>query len=110
MFAVDVPVWFASAAGTLPPQFDPEWRSEMKADFEEQWCRPLKDAGLGYRAVMENGRPASAIIKVADEVNADVIVLGRRGRGGVAELVLGSVSHEVVLQTKRAVLVISQAP
>ena len=59
---------------------------------------------------MENGRPASAIIKVADEVNADVIVLGRRGRGGVAELVLGSVSHEVVLQTKRAVLVISQAP
>jgi nucleotide-binding universal stress UspA family protein len=43
---------------------------------------------------------------VADRLNADVIILGRRGRGGVAELVLGSVSHELVLHSNRAVLLI----
>jgi hypothetical protein len=40
-------------------------------------------------------------------VGADVIVVGRRGRGGVAELLLGSVSHELVFHSKRPVLVIS---
>jgi nucleotide-binding universal stress UspA family protein len=50
------------------------------------------------------------IAQVADSVNADVIVIGRRGRGGVAELVLGSVSHELVLHSKRPILVISTDP
>ncbi|HVS05809.1 MAG TPA: universal stress protein [Candidatus Dormibacteraeota bacterium] len=110
VYAIDLPTWFASAAGGVPPQPDPEWRAEMKTEFEGQWCKPLKDAGVRYRTVMEDGRAASVITRVADEVNADVIVVGRRGRGGVAELVLGSVSHELVLQSKRPVLLISQAP
>jgi nucleotide-binding universal stress UspA family protein len=109
VYAVDPPIWFASAAGAVPPQYDPEWRAAMRAEFEGQWCKPLKDAGVRHRAVMEDGRPASVITRVADEVNADVIVVGRRGRGGVAELVLGSVSHELILQCKRPVLLISQA-
>ena len=41
-----------------------------------------------------------------DLVDADMVVMGRRGRGGVAELLLGSVSHEVALQSKRPVLLI----
>ncbi len=43
----------------------------------------------------------------ANEFDADVVLVGRRGRGGVAELLLGSVSHELVLHCKRPVLVIS---
>ena len=58
---------------------------------------------------MEDGRPASVIATVADGIDADVIVVGRRGRGGVAELVLGSVSHELVLHSKRPILLISTA-
>ena len=89
-----------------PPQLDPEWRTEIKKKFEEQWCKPLQDANIRYRTIMEDGRPASVIAKVADSVDADIVVLGRRGRGGVAELVLGSVSHELVLHAKRPVLLI----
>jgi nucleotide-binding universal stress UspA family protein len=44
---------------------------------------------------------------VADRENADIVVVGRRGRGGVAELLLGSASHELVLHSKHPVLVIS---
>lgn len=93
-----------------PPQLDPEWRAEIKKEFEQQWCKPLQNAGIRYRTIMEDGRPASVIAKVADSVDADVIVVGRRGRGGVAELVLGSVSHELVLHARRPVLLISNAP
>lgn len=110
VYAVDFPVWVASAAGTVPPQLDPEWRGQLQNDFENEWCKPLKDAGVRYRMVMQDGRAASVLRSVADEQDADVIVVGRRGRGGFAELVLGSVSHELVLQSKRPVLVISSAP
>jgi nucleotide-binding universal stress UspA family protein len=47
-----------------------------------------------------------AILGVAAEVDADVVVLGTRGRGGVKSFLLGSVSHEVVQHADRAVLVI----
>lgn len=38
--------------------------------------------------------PADAVLSAAE--GADLIVVGSRGRGGFAELVLGSVSHQVV--------------
>lgn len=42
----------------------------------------------------------------SDAGKADLVVAGRRGRGGVAELLPGSVSHEVVLHSKRPVLLV----
>jgi nucleotide-binding universal stress UspA family protein len=111
VFAIAPPVVFDTGfmAPIPQPQFDPEWRAEMKKEFEGQWCKRLQDAGVRYRTVMEDGRPASVIAQVADSTDADVIVVGRRGRGGVAELVLGSVSHELVLHSKRPILLISTA-
>jgi nucleotide-binding universal stress UspA family protein len=106
VYAIDVPTYFPQPYGT-PIQFDDEWRAAMKADFENKWCKPLKVSGVRYRTVMEDGRAASVIAAVADRENADVVVVGRRGRGGVAELLLGSASHELVLHSKRPVLVIS---
>jgi nucleotide-binding universal stress UspA family protein len=49
---------------------------------------------------------AHAILAAADELDAEVIVLGTRGRGGVKSFLLGSVSHAVVQQADRAVLVV----
>src|SRR5579859_8149149 len=109
VYGVYVPVYFPQPYGT-PVQFDEQWRKEMKAEFEDKWCRPLKESGLTYRTVMRDGRPASVIAKVAEEDGADVIVVGRRGRGAAAELLLGSVSHELALSSKRPVLLIEPEP
>lgn len=46
------------------------------------------------------------ILAVAGDVDADVIVLGTRGRSGVKSLMLGSVSHGVVHRADRPVLVV----
>jgi nucleotide-binding universal stress UspA family protein len=47
------------------------------------------------RTVLREGDPAAAILNLAREESADIIVMGRRGLGDLAGLLLGSVSHKV---------------
>lgn len=52
------------------------------------------------------GYAAREIMNDADEVNADVIVMGSRGRGDLAGLLLGSTAHKVIHLSDRPVLVV----
>jgi nucleotide-binding universal stress UspA family protein len=106
VYAIEIPAYFPEPE-ELPFVLDQDWRDGLKSDFEDRWCKPLKLAGIKYRAVMEDGRAASVIADVAQREKADMIVVGRRGRGGVAELLLGSTSHELVLHSRTPVLVVS---
>ena len=110
VYAIIPPVYFDTGYAAMPVQYDEDWRAEMKRQLEGEWTKPLADAGVKFRTTMQDGRAAGVIAAVADAEDADVLIVGRRGRGGVAELVLGSVSHELVLQSKRPILVISTAP
>lgn len=49
---------------------------------------------------------AAAILAVAAEIDAEVIVVGTRGRGDVKSLLLGSVSHGILQHADRPVLVV----
>jgi nucleotide-binding universal stress UspA family protein len=64
---------------------------------------------LGDRAVEVrvpvDYHPAPAILELAEEEGADLIVLGTHGRGGLRRLVLGSVADKVIRGTHRPVLV-----
>lgn len=42
-----------------------------------------------------SGEPAQVIIEIAQGENADLVVIGRRGRGRLAGLLLGSVSQKI---------------
>jgi nucleotide-binding universal stress UspA family protein len=66
------------------------------------------DAGLVAtpRADSGDGDVAHAILAAAAELEADVIVTGTRGLGGMRSLLLGSVSHALVHHADRAVLVV----
>lgn len=52
------------------------------------------------------GDPSETICRVAEEGKYDLIVIGNRGRGLFAELLLGSVSHKVIQHAPCPVLVI----
>ena len=53
------------------------------------------------------GDPADIILAEADEIEADIIVVGRRGLGVYAELLLGSISRKVLHLAKVPVLVVN---
>ena len=51
VFAISPPVYFdvGSMSWVPPLQFDPQWRAEMKKEFERDWCKSLRTAGIKYR-------------------------------------------------------------
>ena len=56
----------------------------------------LSQPGREIGTRMLEGRPASAVVEEARRLEADLVVVGSRGRGEIASAVLGSVAAEVV--------------
>ena len=65
-----------------------------------------KAAGVSYTSEILVGDTASMIVKRADELNCDGIVMGTRGMSAVGNLVMGSVATKVVHLTKLPVTLI----
>ena len=63
-------------------------------------------AGLKAECTQTPGDPGRTICDVATTWNADMIVLGNRGRSGLSELLLGSVSNYVTHHAPCSVLVV----
>jgi len=61
-----------------------------------------------WRTFVAEGRAARATLAFAEETGSDLIVLGSRGRSGLTELFLGSVSHYVVQHARVPVLVMKR--
>jgi nucleotide-binding universal stress UspA family protein len=81
-------------------------RQELQAAFENVWCAPLESSGVEYRTMYMEGPPVLSLLDAASEEGADMIVVGRRGTGGFAELMLGSTSHQVAEHAACPVLII----
>ena len=78
------------------------------AQREAVWDQvgPILDVGGARVTRVEiDGYPADALVEYADEVEAGLIVVGSRGRGDFAALVLGSTSHRVINQATCDVLI-----
>jgi nucleotide-binding universal stress UspA family protein len=94
--AIEIPinpaVGFGSAYTPIPAVPEP---SEMEAHIEHEWCAPLKKVDAKFRVVCTLGVPSVVVMQVARREEADLVVAGRRGRGGFAELLLGSTSHQL---------------
>ena len=68
--------------------------SASAGDHQLQSARQLCDAaGVGYECEVASGDPAHMLLDIAERYGCDAIVVGARGRGGLAGPVLGSVSQ-----------------
>jgi len=69
----------------------------------------VEGASVDMQRVDLDGYPADALVEYAKKVKADLIVVGSRGRGELAALVLGSTSHRIVHISPCDVLVVKAA-
>lgn len=105
--AVETPVYaLPTMAYVAAPPLTDEDREALHRTIAQEWCGPLADAGVAFRVVTAEGPPAPVIIEVAQREDADLVVTGRRGRGGFAELVLGSTSHSLTHHLPRPLLIV----
>jgi nucleotide-binding universal stress UspA family protein len=65
----------------------------------------LTKLGITTQVSIPDSVPAQGILDAADEHQADLIIMGSRGRGTFANLLLGSTSERVLRYSKVPVLV-----
>jgi nucleotide-binding universal stress UspA family protein len=95
----------AAKTGVLVPD---ETTDEAKAKVAA-CVEALAQAGVKARGEVRNtifGYAAREIVNDAQEIGADVIVMGSRGRSDIAGLLLGSTAHKVIHLSDRPVLVV----
>ncbi|RUT28105.1 universal stress protein [Paenibacillus zeisoli] len=82
---------------------EPPLGVDVEARLEEEGRQIVEPAvqlfaGLPVQCLVmtKHGDPASLICAAAEEVGADIIIMGTRGMNLVSEILLGSVSHHVI--------------
>lgn len=81
---------------------------ELKAEIDRQ-AEELSSQGVDTRVKTTTvflGGPAPAIMEIADEVDADLIVVGTRGHSALAGLLLGSVAQRLLHLAHQPILVV----
>jgi nucleotide-binding universal stress UspA family protein len=105
--AIDVPIIVTPMTSSVPlPQFSEIDRDQLREVATTKWCAPLAAAGVPFRVVLRDDSPAVAIMETAEAEDADLVVVGRRGRGGFAELVLGSTSYALIHHLPRPLVIV----
>ena len=108
-----------SAFQPVPPSRLREERREAPRDIEHEVnphedvdailaeaAREVEGSGVNVRTFAREGEPADAILDVAEEENADLIVVGNKGMTGAKRFLLGSVPNKVSHHAPCSVLIV----
>jgi nucleotide-binding universal stress UspA family protein len=76
-----------------------------RAQLDEA-ARLAVEHGMHARTELLKGDTVNEIVAYADDIDADLIVIGSRGHGAVLNALLGSVSHGVLHEARRPVLIV----
>jgi nucleotide-binding universal stress UspA family protein len=101
-----VPLPHFAHLSLVSERYHPPYEVGARRILDEQVGRIEQAGGAVSEAHLVEGRPADAILDLAERVGADLIVVGSRGLGSVKRLLVGSVSLGVVHHADRPVLVV----
>lgn len=97
----------AEIIASLPEEFRDAFDLLASArSYLEQAESYLGRVGVDHKGHFVDGHPAHAILEVADDVDADLIIVGSRGIGRGTRMIRGSVSARVASHATTSFLVI----
>jgi nucleotide-binding universal stress UspA family protein len=103
-----MPYYYPIVTDAMMERYRERWEEAEKQGLER--LRSLADRALRLEIPTEFtqniGNPGPVICAIAQDWNADLIVLGRRGYSGFNELVMGSVSNYVMHHAQCSVLTV----
>lgn len=83
------------------------YETDLGRELLARASQKLKASGAKWlHEHVVSGDPAKRIVDLAEEVDADLIVMGRRGLGGFTGALLGSITHRVQHESQTAVLTV----
>ena len=99
---------FGTALISYSYQIQEQWQQEREEARQllTSYSQKAIAQGVPTQWALKLGDAGSAIRELTEAWGADLVVLGRRGRRGLAEIVLGSVSSYVVHNVPCSVLVV----
>jgi nucleotide-binding universal stress UspA family protein len=81
-------------------------KKQAQQFVDEQLNQLEADGGSVAQSYARMGRPDEAIVTLADELGAGLIVMGSRGMGRIRRALMGSVSDSVVRHAHCPVMVV----
>jgi nucleotide-binding universal stress UspA family protein len=87
-----------------------DWREAIQGELEGTWCEPMAEAGVRHRMRVEEGHACPCLAAIARHEHAGLVVTGRCGLSGIADLVQGSVSYYVAHHAPCPVAVVPAEP
>jgi len=93
----------AGAVGVADLQAKMEQGAENEMRVTEA---KLKESGFNVKVRIERGIPFREILRVEEEEDVSAVVIGSHGKSMVEEMLLGSVSEQVIRKSKKLLLVV----
>ncbi len=88
---------------------DLQWAINPREDVDgtlDEAAEAIKRAGVEVETFARQGDPADAILDVAEERSADLIIVGNKGMAGAKRFLLGSVPNKVSHHAPCSVMII----
>ena len=111
IFRGAVPIFSEEGQGTLSTADIQDYLDKMENVYRAALESAVNEVRNRYpdlevEPLLVDGRPSSVIVEEAEKRDANLIIIGSRGLGGVTGWLLGSTSRKVVDQCTKPVLVV----
>jgi universal stress protein E len=98
-------LWYVGTHGRGVESYGNSWKNEASIAMSDLLKRYSRDF-TRYEILVEDAKPAAAILRAVEEQQPDLLVLGARTAGAVQRAFTGSVTSEVIHKVRCDVLVV----